>query len=332
MKQRSHPIFYIVLVVALVAAVAVIYRYTVYPKDIAKNCELMELVDEAVQSNAEIIYLGESSDFTVASYDSDHRSICRMMADSLDGPRVCDMASAATHAGVFYDMMNRLPHKSNIHTAVVTVNMRSFTAEWIYSKLETPLRKQQLLLRRGPALWRKAQLVFKDYPRWDEKERDRLIVKHLRRQAAPLPYANARAWDVAMADSLWRCGANPDTIAMTCHYIKCFSTVIDETNPRIRDLDRIVKLCNKRGWRLIMHILPDDEEQMAHLVGPNLVQMLRANGRFVKERYTAMGVTVVDNQGLLPHSSFSEPDYPTEHYDQTGRKLVADHIVEAMIP
>ena len=45
MKQRSHPIFYIVLVVVLVAAVAVIYRYTVYPKDIAKNCELMELVD-----------------------------------------------------------------------------------------------------------------------------------------------------------------------------------------------------------------------------------------------------------------------------------------------
>ena len=311
-------------------AVAAVYRLTLHDKDMAEQCALMEKVQRAVDGQAEIIYLGESSDFSVADADTDRRSICRMVADELGEPRMCDMASAATHAGVFYDMMNRLPKESNIHTAVVTVNMRSFTAEWIYSKLETPLRKQQLMLKRRPALWNKAMLVFKAYPRWSEKERDRLVVKHLRRQAAPPPYANARAWDVAMADSLTAAGWPQDSVAMACHYIKCFATAMDEDNPRIRDLDRIVQLCRQRGWRLVMHILPDNEEQMSRLVGQRLVQILRDNGRYVQQRYEEMGATVVNNQGLLPDSTFTERNYPTEHYTQEGRLAVAKAIAAIM--
>ena len=311
-------------------AVAAVYRLTFHDKDMAEQCALMEKVQRAVDGQAEIIYLGESSDFSVSDADTDRRSIYRMVADELGETRMCDMASAATHAGVFYDMMNRLPKEANIHTAVVTVNMRSFTAEWIYSKLETPLRKQQLMLKRRPALWNKAMLVFKAYPRWSEEEREKLVVEHLQRQPAPQPYGTAAKWDNAMADSLTAAGWPQDSVAMACHYIKCFSTVIDETNPRIRDLDRIVKLCNKRGWRLVMHILPDDEEQMRRMVGQRLVQILRDNGRCVQQHYEEMGATVVNNQGLLPDSTFTERNYPTEHYTQEGRLAVAKAIAAIM--
>ena len=80
----------------------------------------------------------------------------------------------------------------------------------------------------------------------------------------------------------------------------------------------------------IFHILPDNEEQMRELVGEALVDILRRNGNYLEERYKSMGVTVVNNQGIVADADFRDRDFPTEHYRQAGRQAVANAIAEAV--
>lgn len=322
------------LLLVLLAALDIVYYFTLYPRDIEEHCDFMQLSRKPVAEGADMIYLGESSNGNYRDTDTDRRPISQMIEDQLPGHKIANLASNATHAGVFYDLMNNIPRHDSVRMAIVTVNMRSFTSEWIWSDLETPLRKKQVLMKRAPALYKRMLLAFKAYPHWEENERWAIVRRGIRHQTfslpEPFPFTNAADWDSHVWTEGNQQGKNPDTLALACHYIKCFATTVDDRNPRIRDLDRIVRLCQRRGWQPVFHILPDNEDQMGAFVGPELLGLLHENARFVQQRYEAMGVTVVNNQGIVRDDDFNDKEYPTEHYDQVGRKAVADAVAEAV--
>ena len=318
------------LVAALLVAMDVVYRYTLYPADLEANCTLMQRSLLPVAEGDDIVYLGESSNHAVADDEPDKRYISDMLQDMLPGHRVGNLDKDACHAGVYYDILRNIPKESPVRTAVVTVNIRSFSTEWIYSELETALNKERVMMRRAPALYRRMLLAFKGYPHWSDAEREKIILRELERQSfdppAGLPYSTAAQWDRATAERYWSLGAPDDTVGLATHYVKCFACQIDDRNPRVRDLDRIVHLCQQRGWQLVFHILPDNEEQMAELVGPQLVELVRRNGTYLEQRYSAMGVIVVNNQGIVADADFRDRDFPTEHYRQAGRQAIATAI------
>lgn len=336
--ETRHTILLLLKKGALLAAVLVVlgvaYRLTRWPHDLKENCTLMERSLLPMQEGADIIYLGESSNHAVADDDSDKRFISDMIADRLPEHRVANMDKDACHAGVYYDIMRNVPSKAPVRVAVVTVNMRSFTAEWIYSSLEVALRKEQVYMKKAPALWKRMLVAFKAYPHWSEQERSKMVRHELRHQRFTppegLPYSTAAEWDKGLGREMSARGIGDDTIALATHYVKCFACDVTEDNPRIRDLDHIVDLCRKRGWITVFNILPDNEEQMSELVGPELVALLRRNGRFVEERYRQRGVVVVNNQGLVDDANFRDRDYPTEHYRQAGRQTIADRVAVAI--
>ena len=320
--------------VAVLVVLDVVYRYTFYSDDLESNCTLMQRSEKPVAEGDDVVYLGESSNHAVADDEPDKRFISDMLQDMLPDHSVANLDKDACHAGIYYDILRNIPKDSPVRTAVVTVNMRSFTAEWIYSDLEVPLRKEQVMMKKAPALYRRLLLAFKGYTHWSEEERARTVRHALRHQSFAPPvgveWNTASEWDRALAEQLRAQGVSEDTISLATHYVKCFAGEVDEDNPRIRDLDRIARLCERRGWRLLYHILPDNEEQMASLVGPALVELLRRNGTFVEERYRAMGVIVVNNQGLVADADFRDRDYPTEHYRQAGRQTIAAAIAAAI--
>ena len=324
----------LLLLVATLAVLDVVYRYTFYEGDLRNGCTLMERSLKPAAEQADIAYLGESSNHTVADDEEDKRFISDMLQDLLPDHRVCNMDRDACHAGIYYDILRNVPSNAPLRTAVVTVNIRSFSAEWIYSNLEVPLRKEQVFMLHAPALYKRLLLAFKGYTHWSESERAEKVRHALRHQTfspvADLPYCNAAEWDKAVADSLTASGADELSISMTTHYVKAFACQIDENNPRITDLDRIVHLCRKRGWQPVFLILPDNEEQMLELVGPELVELLRRNGDFIEQRYTSMGVTVVNCQGMVADCDFRDRDFPTEHYRQAGRQAVASALATAI--
>lgn len=336
--KLRHTLLRIFLKFLLLAGVLtvldLVYRYTLYPKDLEEHCDMMDLARKPIVENADMIYLGESSNHNYRDSDTDRRPICRMIDDQLPGHHVADLAKNATHAGVFYDIMANIPRDSRVRAAIVTVNMRSFTSEWIWSSLEVPLRKEQVLMKRAPALYKRFLLAFKAYPHWDEDERWAIVRRGIREQTFNMPYdfpyANADEWDKHVWDDGVRQGFSEDTLRLACHFIKCFATTLDDDNPRIRDFDRIVRLCQRRGWQPVFHILPDNEEQISQFVGSDLLYLLHRNAQFVQQRYEAMGVLVVNNQGLVRDEDFNDKEYPTEHYDQVGRSAVAEAIVAAL--
>ncbi|MBO4655896.1 MAG: hypothetical protein J5644_10160 [Bacteroidales bacterium] len=326
----------LLLLVAVLAALDVIYYHTFYPKDLKEHCSLMNLSQKPALEGGDLIYLGESSNHSCCESDSDQRYICMMLDDLLPDHKVCNLAKDACHAGVFYDIMRNIPRESNVKTAVVTVNMRSFSSEWINSDLETALQKEQVMMKRAPALYKRMLLAFKGYTHWTEGEREKTVLKGLKKQHFNIPnfpYHSASEWDRALGQSGMLFNGNypsKDTIALACHYIKDFAYQLDERNPRIKDLDRIVELCQKRGWKVIFSILADNMDQIEALVGPELPWLMKQNNQYIIDRYQPRGVTVVNNYHAVRDEDFFERVFPTEHYTQTGRLTIARNIAEEL--
>jgi hypothetical protein len=325
----------LVLLVILVA-LDVVYYFTLYPKDLEEQTTMMEISQRA-KKGIDIVYLGESSNFSYAESDTDHRYICMMIDDSLPGHHVGNLSKGACHAGIYYDIMHNIPRNNDVKTAIVTVNMRSFTSEWLHSDLETPLRKEQIMIKKYPALCKRMLLAFKAYPVWTEKERAALIRKGFIKQTFtlphPFPYQNAYEWDRAVGIScILYDGSQPsiDSVALACHHIKHFACELDDKNTRIKDLDRIVKLCKRRGWQPVFNILAENVDQIDSLCGPDLLYLLEQNVQYVTDRYESQGVIVVNNLREVRDKDFFDRDFPTEHYAQTGRSAIAKNVTKTI--
>ena len=325
-------LFKLLVLIIVLVALDIIYYFTLYQKDMDENCTLMEISMRG-EKGVDMVYLGESSNFSCAETDTDQRYICVMINDLLPDHHVGNLAKSACHAGIYYDILRNIPKENDVKTAIVTVNMRSFTSEWIYSNLEPALRKEQIMMKKAPALYRRLLMAFKAYPSWGEEERWAIVRKGFERQTFtlphPFPYRNASEWDYGVGSSgILYNGTKPswDTIALACHHIKHFACTLDDQNPRIKDLDNIVKLCRKRGWQPVFNILAENVDQIDSLCGPDLHYLLNRNVQYVIDRYEAMGVIMVNNVTAARDASFIDRDFPTEHYDQVGRRAIAENV------
>ncbi|MBR6161912.1 MAG: hypothetical protein IKQ75_08605 [Bacteroidales bacterium] len=324
------------LLLLLLVVMDLVYRFTLYPRDRERYCSLLEFPQIPIRDTADIIYLGESSEFSCSPTDTDRRSIGTMIGDMMPDHKMGCLSKGAVHAAIYYDILRNIPRDNPVKTVIVTVNMRSFSSEWIYSNLEQPLQKEQIMMKKAPALYKRMLLAFKAYVHWSEAERSKLVRKGFRRQTFtlphPFPYHNASEWDHAIANSFQLYNGKQvsgDTVELACHYIKCFAYQLDDKNPRIKDSDKIVRLCQRRGWRLVFNILADNMDQIKTLAGPDLEYLMQENAQYIIQRYEPMGVIVVNNQYSVREEDFFET-FVTEHYNQRGRRNIAEKVAEKL--
>lgn len=313
------------------------YTVTTYKDDMYAHSDIISLLD-AAQENGEVIYFGESSNVTFSPDDSDKRSISQMVDDLTPRLRVTDVTRGALHADVYYTLLQHIKENSGVHTIVVTMNLRSFNAQWIYSELETALMKSMVMLRDQPPLYKRFLLSFKGYDIKDKKEREKQFKHKWRKDdfrdlPFELPYEDAKEWDA----DIWNNGiVNPDGTRdlskkeIGCHYVKGYAFQIDEDNPRIRDFDQIVAYAKKRGWKLIFNLMAENVEQAQQLIGGDLVYFMRSNRDFLLKRYHCDGVTVVDNLEVVPDEAYIDREWTTEHYAQKGRMAIAARVAEVL--
>ncbi len=330
------------LLIALLAGLNWIYQQFFFPADQHLHSESGEML-WGVRDSADILYLGESSDVTVGDQDRDKSSISTMLGTYYPGLRVGAVSRGALHAGNFYHLLTNVPSGSHVRTVIVSMNLRSFDATWIHSKLETALEKEMVLLKPGPLLWRRFMLSLRNYV---IKSTDQLAAE-VRQQwlsdtlvmPAPFPYATMLAWDSAIA---WKHDLLMDSsivrgdgdIDLACHFVKNFAFQIDTlTNPRIRDFDRIVQLAQDRKWNLVLNLLPENMKNARLLVGQELVDIMRHNRDLLQARYGHLpGVVFVDGLETLETRDFLDKTWPSEHYLEQGRRQVADRLARAISP
>ena len=313
----------IVLLVSLLCLLAEgIYRLLFYQHDLhAYTAPLAQMVDTIDATGADILYLGESSNHSFGLDDADTAWISEMIARHYPTLQVRDMTHDASHGEVYYQLLRNLSPDCPIGTVIVTLNLRSFGIGWIASPLETVLQKRLVMLQRRPALLNRSVLSFKAYDIKSTDERYRQMNDYW--DSHPLPHhPSVPHW----ADSL-----NTDSTTMPGTFVRNYAFLIDTLdNVRIRDFDRIARLARQRGWNLVFNLLAEDVEWADQLVGADLTTLMRQNADLLVERYTNMGVTVVNNFDCVPDSLFRDRDWTTEHYIQAGRQIIADNVSQAL--
>ena len=328
----------ILMAAALLFVLNWIYTKWFFKKDVTEHSDILELVWQVEADSCRIVYLGESSNITSGVQETDKRKISDYLGDYFPNVKTGDMTKEASHAQTYYYLLKNLPKKSTVETVVVTMNLRSFDARWIYSNLETPLRKQLVLMENYPPLMNRFLLALKAYPIKSEEELDSLTRQHWREDPLVFPYEfewnNVYQWDSATA---WRGLHNyegeydPKWTELACHYIKSYGFQIRDDNPRLKDFDDIVALSRKRGWHLVFNLMPENVDKANEYVGKDLMYLMKQNHDYLINRYGHLeGVTVVDNLNLVRDVNFIDQDWTTEHYYEEGRRIIAGNVAEAL--
>ncbi len=311
-----------------------LYQKYFLEKDIQTHSGVINKVRKALADSCEIIYLGESSNITYRADDIDKRAISDFINDYFPNKKIGNITKEATHAGNYYELLRNIPEKSSVKTVIVTLNLRSFDANWIYSSLETPLQKSMVMLKKYPPLYNRFLLSFKGYDVKTDKEREQQYKREWRKSKLefpfPVKYTTVTDWDKAMFhDGIKNNDGskNPELTSLACHYIKTYAFQIDTVkNPRIKDFDKIVQLAKKRNWNLIFNLMAENTEKARDLVGEELVFLMKQNRDILIKRYNQNHVLVVDNLETIPDEQFIDQNWTTEHYAEAGRKTIAKNV------
>ena len=328
----------ILMAAAMLFVLNWIYTKWFFKKDVVEHSDILELVWQIEADSCRIVYLGESSNNTYGMVEPGRRKISEYLGEYFPGVKTGDMTKEASHAQTYYYLLKNIPKKSTVETVVVTMNLRSFDARWIYSNLETALRKQLVLMEDYPPLMNRLLLALKAYPIRSEDELDLLTRQHWREDPLVFPYAfewdNVYQWDSATA---WRGLHNYEGeydlkwTELACHYIKSYGFQIRDDNPRLKDFDDIVALSRKRGWHLVFNLMAENVDKANSMVGKDLMYLMKQNHDYLIDRYGHLeGVTVVDNLNLVRDVNFIDQDWTTEHYYEEGRRIITSHVAEAL--
>ncbi|MFN8279833.1 MAG: hypothetical protein U0V49_06070 [Saprospiraceae bacterium] len=327
-----------ILILILLSVMNFVYTEYFFENDLQKYSSNINLIRKVVDQHCEVVYFGESSNTTFRQDDIDRRSISEMMTDYYPDKLIGHVTMEASHAGIYYEYIRQIPAQSNIQTVIVTMNLRSFDASWIYSNLETALQKSIVLLKDRPPLYSRFLLSFKGYDIKTDQEREQQYRKKWKNDILtfpyPVPYKNVTEWERFIATNGINNKDGQQDSAMTLlgrHYIKTYAFQIDTLhNPRIRDFDRIVQLAKERGWHLVFNLMSENTDKAEKLVGHDLTYLMRSNQQLLIELYRRMGVMVIDNLDAVRDEDYIDQNWTTEHYAQRGRRTIAKNLAEGL--
>lgn len=325
----------VILIMALVFASNKIYEITFWKSDIAKHGDILENL-WVVSDEADVIYFGESSNFHGTLTDSSQHSISTVLDKLLPELKVEVVQNAGIHSGTYYAVIQNIPESSRVKYLVVTMNLRTFTANWRYSHSENYLSKTERMLEPGLPIFNRLMVSLKAYDYKTNAERTVQVTNEWQKPLGipGFEYDNVLRWDSAMAWQTWL-NENPNlsknNIGLACHYIKNFAFNIDTlTNERIHDFDKIMDIAKQKDYTIIFNLLDENTEEAERLVGDNLMNLIESNRRLLMDRYTKKGAIMVDNLYSVPDSCFIDRNWPTEHYNQAGKDLIASELAKVI--
>lgn len=163
--------FKVILLFIVLVIINAVYSKWFYEDDIQQHSDIINLVRD-IPNDADIIYVGESSNNSFRRDDLDKRYISAFVGDYFPELNTYDITKPAAHAGIYKVLLENIPLENQVKTVIVTLNLRSFNANWIYSDLETPLQKSLVLIKPYPPLFNRFLLSFKAYDIKSESERE----------------------------------------------------------------------------------------------------------------------------------------------------------------
>ncbi len=337
MKIVKYTAIRMILAVVFLFTMNQLYLNTFWKDDINKHADTLENL-WVVPLESDAIYFGESSNFHIQEGDSIKHRISYALDSLLPSISIATVDNAGLHAGTYLSLVKNIPKEMNLKFVVITVNYRSFSANWRYAPFENYLAKSALMLEPSLPILNKYMISLKQYDYQSDEERNvqmKLAWKNEKFAIPNFDYDNVIEWDSAMAWHTWL-EVNPnlteENIPLASHYIKNFAFNLDTVNnERIEDLNAIVSIANNKDYKVIFNLLGENFEEAERLVGSELIYLMEKNRSLLVSYYADKGVIMVDNFYQIPDSCFVDRNWPTEHYNYQGKKIVAENIKKAII-
>jgi hypothetical protein len=326
----------VIVMLGILTALNWIYTKTLFAHDLAtKSPEVLAIRQSA--DSADIYYFGESSNITFSPADTTRESISTLTSRFYPVLKVRNINKYATHAGIYLGWVRQIPHSARVRAVIITMNLRSFDAAWIHSKLETPLRESLVLAQPYPNLVNRFLLSLQAFDSKTEQQREQDMLNEWRTERLRFPFAfkyrTVADWDFAMAqgtylksDGSW----DAEKIALACHFIKGYAFNLSESNPRIRDFDAIAAWAGNRKMPVYFNLMSENVHYADSLVGKELVILMRQNRDYLVNRYNKGWCRIVDNLESVAGKDFIDQTWTTEHYAQRGRMRVASILADSL--
>ena len=307
-----------------------IYTISFYKTDLKeKSPELIQIRE--TEGKTDVYYFGESSNVSYKKGDSIIESISEITSLFFPTLKFTNVNKYATHAGVYKQWIKQF--KKLPKAVIVTLNLRSFDAAWIHSKLETQLSESLVFSYPYPNLVNRFLLALGNFDNQSDKQREEATLRDWKtiqlQFPFPFKYKTTSEWDAGMAagsylkpDGSW----DTEKIVLACHYVKGYAFNMSETNPRIEDFDQIVQWCTEKKVRLYLNLMAENINYADSLVGKELVFLMKQNRDYLVKRYTKGNCVVVDNLELVNGNEFIDQNWTTEHYDYKGRMKIAKNL------
>jgi len=328
--------FRLIFLLAILFASNKLYEMTYWKSDIAKHGDILENVWQ-LNDEVEVVYFGESSNFHGTIDDSNQHAISTVLDRLLPNLKVGVVHNSGIHSGTYYSAIQNIKEDSKVRYLVITMNFRSFTASWRYSHSENYLAKTERMLEPGLPIVNRFLVSLRAYDYKSNKERTQQLKDEWLEPLGikDFEFDNVQQWDSAMAWQTWL-DINPnltkENIGLACHYIKNFAFNIDTlTNEIIHDFDNIMDFAKQRNYKVVFNLLGENTDEANKLVGDNLLELMENNRQLLIDRYTKQGAIIVDNLYNIPDSCFVDRDWPTEHYNQTGKNIIASDLAKTIL-
>lgn len=321
------------IIAAFAVAVNYFYAFVFWEKELQTEApDLLKM--QKISDSCDILYFGESSNISYDPVkDTITTSISGLIAQNIKGKILGDITHQAYHAGIYLPLIKRIESESRVKFVIVTLNLRTLGPPCVHSGLESALQKQALYYSNLPPvlihLW--AALNFydnqteydRDYKLWKQWTNDILEVEGIN-----FKYKNVKLWCEAEKYRLPDGSEDMPKRTLADHYVKAYAFVLNENNPRVKDLDEIVKICKAKKIDLYYNLLAENTQYAANLAGNELVKLIRYNRDFLIKRYNNDFVKTIDNLEIVAGIDFTDQNWTTEHYNYTGRNTIAMRVAD----
>ncbi len=319
--------FRVLLLMFIILTTASVYKRYFFTDFLKKEGHLLYMLNRSV--NADYLFFSASSDYSFDHINDKDTGRVSLLTMNYCDKSIKSISEGAHHAGVFKELIKHIP-ENTIEGIIVAMNLRSFSPEWLTDPNENVLQQFAAIYKPNPPLFARLKVALKDYPIETNKELKKRQKQYFTEWAIPyeFPKNNIENWCAIEKYGNWKNAKRQ----LADHYIKSYGFVIEKNHIRINDFDEIVELANTKNLRLIFHILPEDMEEAQILIGDSLTNLITINRNFMIKRYhqPQNNVWVIDNLEKVSHADFTDRDFPTEHYNQNGRTIIAKAIAHQL--
>jgi hypothetical protein len=328
----------IILIIFVLTFTELLYKEIFWKNDQHKYADLLDSIQK-YENTTDILFLSSSSNYFHPKTDSSNTTISKYLNLFFPGLRVNSINKGYAHTGVYESIIENLDDNAPIKAVIVSVDIRSFGAYWLYSDVETSYSSQLLMMNKALPFALRRFLLSLDY--YDNKSNTERINQYLNAwkvDTLVFPYyfdfKTVNDWDYFLAHNNKFVNINGEVdlkkTDYACNLIKFYGFNINEKHPRIKNIDKIVQLSKQKKWKLILYIPAIDMNNAYSMVGKELPQLIYNNIDFIIKRYQNE-VLIINNIDLINEHYFYE-DYPTEHYTKEGKYLIAKEIANKIKP